>query len=110
MYGAVPYQRTVLDTLKEIKRKRGYLVVLIKKNKKKEQHKQIHRNSGHNVVIAVVFTSNRSFYPTTSSAVHPVSVLILHPREIRLVWSQTVKQRNTKTKQWRITEVGKSNA
>ena len=34
------------------------------------------------VVVAVVFTLNRSFYPTTS-AVHPVSVLVLHPtREI----------------------------
>ena len=30
---------------------------------------------------------NRSFYPTTS-AVHPVSVLILHHREIRILWSQ----------------------
>ena len=31
------------------------------------------------VVIVVVFTLNRSFYPTTS-AVPPVSFLILHPR------------------------------
>ena len=29
--------------------------------------------------MCVVFTLNRCFYPTTS--VHPVSVLILHPRE-----------------------------
>ena len=32
--------------------------------------------------VVVVFTLNRSFYPTTS--VHPVSVLLLHPREIHL--------------------------
>ena len=32
-------------------------------------------------VVVVVFTLNRSFYPTTS-AVLPVSFLILHPREI----------------------------
>ena len=30
------------------------------------------------IVVAVVFTSNRSFYPT--SAVPPVSFLIFHPR------------------------------
>ena len=36
----------------------------------------------HYVVIVVVFTLNRSFYQRHTSAVHPVSVLILHPREI----------------------------
>ena len=41
----------------------------------------------------VVFTSNRSFYPTTS--VHPVSVLILHPREIQIMWSQTERKNKT---------------
>ena len=40
------------------------------------------------VVVFVVFTLNRTFYPTTS-AVHPVSVLILHPREIQIMRSQT---------------------
>ena len=35
----------------------------------------------------VVFTLNRSFYPTTSSAIQAVSVLILHPREIQILWS-----------------------
>ena len=45
--------------------------------------------------MCVVFTLNRSFYPTTS--VHAVSVLILHPREILNLWSQTVRQRKTKT-------------
>ena len=45
------------------------------------------------VVVAVVFTFNRSFYPTTS-AVPPVSFLILHPREIQIMWSQTVRQKN----------------
>ena len=47
------------------------------------------------VVVVVVFTLKRSFYPTTS-AVHPVSFLILHPREIQILWSQTVRQRKTK--------------
>ena len=37
------------------------------------------------VVVVVVFTSNRSFYPT-ASAVPPVSFLILHPREIQIMW------------------------
>ena len=45
--------------------------------------------------MCVVFTLNRSFYPTTS--VHPASVLILHPREIQIMWSQTVRQRKNKT-------------
>ena len=40
----------------------------------------------------VVFTLNRSFYPTTS--VHPVSVLI-HPREIHIMWSDC--ERKTKS-------------
>ena len=44
------------------------------------------------VVVVVVFTLNRSFYPTTP-AVPPVSFLILHPREINIPWSQTVRQR-----------------
>ena len=33
------------------------------------------------IFIVVVFTLNRTFYPTTS-AVPPVSFLILHPREM----------------------------
>ena len=32
--------------------------------------------------VCVVFTSNRSFYPTSA---HPVSVLILHPRDTNYV-------------------------
>ena len=32
---------------------------------------------------AAIFISKWSFDPTTSSAVHPVSVLILHPRECK---------------------------
>ena len=44
----------------------------------------------------VVFTLNRSFYPTTS-AVPPVSFLIFHPGgEIQIMWSQTVRRRKTK--------------
>ena len=35
-------------------------------------------------VVVVVFTSNRSCYPT-ASAVPPVSFLILHPRETNSV-------------------------
>ena len=31
------------------------------------------------VIMCVVFALNRSFYPTTSSSVHPESLLILHP-------------------------------
>ena len=42
------------------------------------------------VVVDVVFTltKKRSFYPTTS-AVPPVSFLILHPGDIQIMWSQT---------------------
>ena len=58
------------------------------------------------IVVVVVFTLNRSFYPTTSP-VPPVPFLILHPRELQILWSQTVRQR--KTKRWRI-KVGKSSA
>ena len=50
------------------------------------------------VVVAadvVVFALNRPFYPTTS-AVTPVSFLILHPREIKILWPQTGRQRKTK--------------
>ena len=37
--------------------------------------------------------------PFNSTSVHPVSVLILHPREIQILWSQTVRQRKTKQPQ-----------
>ena len=47
-------------------------------------------------LVIAVFTLNRPFYP--SSSVHPVSVLIPHPREILILWSQTVRQRKTKNK------------
>ena len=39
------------------------------------------------VVVVVVFTLNSYFYPATS-AVPPASFLILHPREIQILWSQ----------------------
>ena len=39
------------------------------------------------VVVLVVFILNHSLDPTTS-AVHPVPALILHPREIQIMWSQ----------------------
>ena len=50
--------------------------------------------------VCVVFILNRSFYPSTS--VHPVSVLILHPREIQITWSQTETE---KTKAATINQV-----
>ena len=43
-------------------------------------------------VVRVVFTSNRFFYSTTS--VDPVSVLILQPREMQIMWSQTETAKN----------------
>ena len=46
------------------------------------------------VVVAAVFTLNRPFYPALSA--HPVSALILYPKEILILWSQTVRQRKTK--------------
>ena len=51
--------------------------------------------------VVVVFTLNRSFYPTTS-AVPPVSFLILHPRDKNSV--VTVSQKN----QTSLIKVGKS--
>ena len=45
----------------------------------------------------VVFTLNRSFYSTTS--VHTVSVLILHPREVQIMWSQTETREKPKQPQ-----------
>ena len=44
---------------------------------------------------------------TTTSAVPPVSFLILHPREIQILWSQTVRQRKTERQ---IIKIGKSSA
>ena len=38
--------------------------------------------------VCVVFTLNRSFYPTSE---HPVSVLI-HPTEIQIMWSQRCQE------------------
>ena len=50
--------------------------------------------------VCVVFTLNRSFCSTTKyTQCHPVSVLILHPREIQIMWSQTaVREKNQKPK------------
>ena len=42
--------------------------------------------------VCVVFILNRSFYPTTS--VHPVSVLVLHPKEIQNMWSQSETEKS----------------
>ena len=48
------------------------------------------------VVVVVDFKLNRPFDP--ASSVHPVYVLIPYPREILTLWSQTVRQRKTKSK------------
>ena len=48
-------------------------------------------------VVVVVFTLNRSFYPTTS-AIPPVSFLILHPREILRSTNYVVTDSERKTK------------
>ena len=56
------------------------------------------------LIVCVVFTVNCSFHPTTSA--HPESVLI-HPREIHILWSQTVKQSepNSRDYQGKVSEV-----
>jgi len=46
------------------------------------------------VVFVVVFTLNRHPYP--ASSVNPTSVVNPDPREILIVWPQTVRQRHTK--------------
>ena len=61
------------------------------------------------VVVVVVFTLNRSFYPTTA-AVHPVSVLIFYPREIQILWSQTVRQKKQKSLESRHVDQSIANA
>lgn len=48
------------------------------------------------VVIVDVFKLSE-FYPTKS--VHPLSLLMLHPREIRTLWPQTVKTEKKKKSQ-----------
>ena len=45
------------------------------------------------VHVFVFFTLNRSFYPTTS-AVPPVSFLIIPPREIQILWSDSETEKN----------------
>ena len=42
------------------------------------------------VGVVVFLTLHRPFYPALS--VHAVSLLIPYPREIRILWSQTVRQ------------------
>ena len=48
--------------------------------------------------------------PNIISSTPTVSVLVLHPREIQILWSQTVKQRKTKQSNGELFQVGKSNA
>ena len=45
------------------------------------------------VVVVVVSTLNHPFSP--ASSVDPVPVLIPYPREILIMWSQTLRQRKT---------------
>ena len=49
--------------------------------------------SANVVVVVVVFTLNRSFYPSTS-VVRPLSALILHPREIQFIICEAEKIKN----------------
>ena len=53
------------------------------------------------VFVAFVFSLNRSFYPTTL-VVHPVSLLILHPREIPGTDFVVIAVRQRKTKKSRM--------
>ena len=50
-------------------------------------------------VVVFVFTLNRAFYPTTS-AVPPVSFLILHTGEIQILWSRWDRE-ETNAEDWR---------
>ena len=52
-------------------------------------------NSSVVVVVVVVFAHSTQ----RQRQVHPVSVLILHPREIQIMWSQTDTQRKPPKKQ-----------
>ena len=62
--------------------------------------------STQRLIVVVVFTLNRYFYPTTS-AVPPVSFLILHHREINYVVTDSETEKNQTS--LRI-KVGKSSA
>ena len=55
----------------------------------------------------VVFKLKPSLYPTTSS-VHQVSVLILHPRELQIMRSQTKTEKKQNNRE--LIKVGQSNA
>ena len=60
------------------------------------------------VNLVIVFTVNRSFYPTTS-AVPRVSLLVLHPREIGILRSLTETHRKNQSREL-IKVRGKSSA
>ena len=45
------------------------------------------------VVVVVFFSPNRSFYSTTP-VVDPVPILILHIREIQIMWSDCGTEKN----------------
>ena len=77
-------------------RDRGIFILSITLGTRMDQPQDGHRKTAV-VVVVVVFTLNRSFYLTTS-AVHPVSVLILHPTEIQVLWSHAVKTEKNQTK------------
>ena len=49
------------------------------------------------VVVVVVFTLNRSFYPTTS-ALPPVSFLIIHPKRYKFCGNSETEKNQTSLK------------
>ena len=61
-----------------------------------ESNRLARQRSKYYGIVVVVFTLNRCFYPTTSSA-HPDPVLIvIHPREILILWSHTTAVKQSK--------------
>ena len=55
-----------------------------------------HKTTTSTIVVDVVFTKKRSFYPTTP-AVHPVSIFVLH-REIQSRWVPGKRPQHAKIK------------
>ena len=52
-----------------------------------------HVTATYTCTLFVVFALNRSFYPTTS-AVPRECFLILYPREIQMLWSDSETEKN----------------
>ena len=86
-----------------------YLLSFRKKNVFGGGGQKISSPSGPCCCFVVVFSLNRAFYPTTSTA-PLVSFLILHHKEMQIRWSRTVtwrkpnmslKNQGTQIKRWR---------